>query len=615
MSKIGLNIGNVYDVISTPLPLKEIENSKLEPNKMIVSCETNDTGVDSSNAIIAGITDNNGSLNKIQIDDPIIDSIGKVFAYSIVKKRWPSYKFDDTSDIIYRNITTDGTYITSDTPTISFSYTYCFTPKNVFDNFINVSTTALPDKDTINTTLTLNTDINTIKYGTFNGRIEIFPNIYKDVIINITNTSSISMYLWTIPYFIDKKYNNINELFSYNNISNNNISYNLSQPINPEQDKPIGISELQQYNWINVNQESSYSQAVSIIYNTYYDIADILGNNYNDEAWGPTIYDYYNNSNNYYISKLGYNNILYDSNYTTYSDVNVNNLYIGVNKESLNSTNIKFGISYIISDESSHIIRMTSNRFSNSSYYSYYWIKESLSDVIVDIIYNNPTIGWNGYPNITIHRSDYDSIYYKYNDSYSYYTVRSILWEMLENGYFTEDYSINNNLKIPYFINNYNNSNSFSISTYTHVQEYDINALQKVDDSIEFKENDTEVDPNKFVSIYKLPLMKYYKGEYARFSDYIKLNHPDSDKDYNYEVDNSGNINKIWDSFVNKFKLINNDAGFSNTEKQQYKQSITKDFILNHLLPDFASNNKKYGITLFNDYIYPKVYVKVTGKK
>lgn len=606
MSKIGLNIGNVYDVISTPLTLKEIENSKLEPNKMIVSCETTDTGVDSSNAILAGITDNNGNLNKIQIDDPIIDSIGKVFAYSIVTRKFPEYKFDDTTDIIYRNITTNGKTITSKTPTISFSYTYCFTPKNVFDNFITVLTTASQQKDspTINTTLTLNTDIDTIKYGTFNGRIEIFPNIYKDVIINITNTSSISMYLWTIPYFIDKA-NNTDTLF-------NNISYNLSQPINPEQYKPIGISELQQYNWANVNQEQSYSQSVSILYDTYYDIANILGNNYIEEAWGPTIYDYYNNSNNY-INKLGHNNILYDSNYTTYSSVNVNNLYIGVNKKSLDSTNdITFGISYIISDESSHIIRMTSNRFSNNSYY---WIKESLSDVIVDIINNNPTIGWNGYPNIIIHRSDYDDSYYNYNSSDSYYTVRSILWEMLENGYFAEDIiSINNNLKISYFINNYNNSNSFSISKYTHLHEYKINYDLRVTNKV-FKENDKENDPTKYVSIYKLPLMQYYKGEYARFSDYIKLNHPNSDKDYNYEINNSGNISKIWESFVKKFKLIDNDIEFDDTEKQQYKQSITKDFILNHLLPDFASNNKKYGITLFNDYIYPKVYVKVIGKK
>lgn len=609
MSKIGLNIGNVYNVISTSLTTNELEHSVLEPNKMIVSCETNDSGTDMSEATIAGITDNDGKFNKMSINDPTVNSIGKVIAYNMLNNKWPEYKFNDISNPIYRNINIQNNVIVSKPPVIKFSYSNCFSPICRFEDFITLNTYTYEENNVVTTYLTLNTDINTIKYGKFNERIEIFPNIYKDIKL-VVNDITVSVYLWTIPYFVEKAHSNLSKLFS-------TIDKTLDTPISENVTSSIGISDLQHYKWSNVKGEpgNAYSHSSLLKYNSFFDIAELMGNEYIDEVWGPTTTNYYEQNGQHYLDKLNDNNISYTN--ISYSFANVNNLYIGLSELVYNTANITIGISHIIntpytgyySPDNCHIIRMTSNRFTTPS-----MVRESLTEVIYNILEDEE------HPNKKYNEPCTVSLTSYYSGEKCYFSassVKNIIWELLDNSYFMNELTGKPNNKVAYFINNYRYSNSYSISQYTYKKEYAIKDLQQV--GKDFRPHKNEENSLYFVKIFKVPISDFYFSICHHFADYIKQNYynlyldkKENLRDYNYSSD-TAKIETIWSNFINKYKLIDKDP-ILNDKKKYYQYCFINDLILNHLLPDFAANSKKYGITLHEDYKYPKLYIRADKK-
>lgn len=622
MSKIGLNIGNVYNVISTSLTMSELEHSVLEPNKMIVSCETTDSGVDMSGAIIAGITDNDGKLNKMSINDPTIYTIGKVIAYSITNNNWPKYRFNDNVDVIKRSIEIDGETIVSEAVPINFAYSNCFSPSSLFDSFIEQNLTTTQAKGVTTAKLQLNVNPADTQYGTFNGKIEIFPNIYKNVELTINNIAGASVYLWTIPAFVDQA-NDYNTIF-------NNISKIVTLPkteYNPGSSNTIGITELEDYTWDTYLAAAGYDKSIHLNYNSYYDIAMLLNNQYIDDAWGPTGFQLVGEN---YLKKLNESGISYS---TAEMSLHSNNLYIGLNKNVINTSNISIGISYLpyiydtteSEDEKLYDFIYMQNTYFPSSPGNAMWVKESLADVVSTIIEEYPGIKYTEtfatycikhkilFRGITIHSDENeDSITF----SSSGVTPMSIIYDLLENSYLSP-VGRTTDKKITYFIKNFYGP-SYITANYINQETLSLKELQLVGSN--FMESKSESDPQKMINIYKINLdgYKYYSAQCTDFNKYVKLKMGSIEyyKYSNYYGEKISDKNcLVWENFTDKYTLIDEDTALQHSyeSKTYFKHCFIYDLILNQILHDFAAN--KYGVYMVEDYLYPKAYIKVIKQK
>lgn len=129
MSNIGINTGNVYNVISSPLSAKQLLNSNnLHPNQLIISNEPNLDGTDTGVSTLIA-TDRNGKpcdvSNNTQLTN-ICNNIGNVISYQTFTGNNPVLKYTN-NDIIENDIVKSfNKYTITPGYITNLTYTSCF---------------------------------------------------------------------------------------------------------------------------------------------------------------------------------------------------------------------------------------------------------------------------------------------------------------------------------------------------------------------------------------------------------------------------------------------------------------------------------------------------------
>lgn len=217
MSKLGLNIGNKYDIISSPLSVSELQQAEpLNPNTVILSSVPDNEGNDNVVNMLA--TDNNGftvNLFKNTELQKACDEIGNVIMYKI---KHPStdlvFNINNTSSYVNHTVKVNANnkIIEYESAYVVTNHSGCFIPRYKLDNnILHITNIEEYNNSTYTNKVILDPTAEIIEkngVGIYTTNFSMYSNI-PNVIDNIAVTTNVkgstfTMYCGVLSGLIDE---------------------------------------------------------------------------------------------------------------------------------------------------------------------------------------------------------------------------------------------------------------------------------------------------------------------------------------------------------------------------------------------------------------------------